>query len=362
MTLRKWLTAAAMSAGLMFGSTLPASAAEKTKNEFTFGALRTTSVEVAKTQAETWLKSTGKFDQKAFDAVWAQEDLTVLDKVADTLKLGNADAAKILNDSAAAEKDAPKAVPALIKDTKQNSFLRANLALAFARNLTSARVYEEALEALDAVAPDAVVEPGTYFFHKAVAEHALIKKDKAQKTIIRLLDDVTDAPDRYKMLATIMFVDMQAWKKDEKDLGNIVKLMDNSERRLDLGRGGKITQDIQKKIVFRLDELIKEKEAQSKGGSGQANGGNCPGGGQKPGDGDKPGSGMGPNPMKDSNIATNGGPGNVNEAKLKAYQENWGKMNDGERARAVQELTRDLPPRYRQVIEDYFKSLNKATP
>jgi hypothetical protein len=260
------LTAAALSAGLVFGSTLPAVAAEKTKNEFTFGALRSTSLEAAKGQAEAWLKSTGKFDQKAFEAVWAQEDLTVLDKVSDTLKIGSADAAKILNASAIADKAAPNAVPAIIKDTKQNSFLRANLALAFARNLTSARVYEEALEALEAIAPEAVVDPASYFFHKAVAEHALIKKDKAQKTIIRLLDDVPDAPDRYKMLATIMFVDMTGWKKDEKDLGNIVKLMDNSERRLDLGRGGKITQDIQKKIVFRLDELIKEKEAQAKSG------------------------------------------------------------------------------------------------
>ena len=71
---------------------------------------------------------------------------------------------------------------------------------------------------------------------------------------------------------------------------------------------------------------------------------------------------MGPKPMEDSQGGTNGGPGNVNEVKLKQYQENWGKMNDNERARAIQELTRDLPPHYRQVIEDYFKSLNKATP
>ena len=62
-----------------------------------------------------------------------------------------------------------------------------------------------------------------------------------------------------------MLVDMLSWKKDEKDLSNIVKLMDNSERRLDLSRPGKITQDIQKKIVFRLDELIKEKENQCQG-------------------------------------------------------------------------------------------------
>ena len=45
-------------------------------------------------------------------------------------------------------------------------------------------------------------------------------------------------------------------------------------------RGGKTTQDIQKKIVFRLDELIKEKENQAKGGQG--NGGACPAGGQGP--------------------------------------------------------------------------------
>ncbi|MCE9533334.1 MAG: hypothetical protein K8T89_19740, partial [Planctomycetes bacterium] len=321
-------------------------------------ALRTPAIDVAKTQAETWLRTTGKVDQKAFDAIWASEELTILDKVADTIKLGNADAAKILTAAANADKNAPSEVPAIIKDNKQNPYFRANLALAFARNLSGARVYEEALEALDAVTPEQVVDPSAYFFYKAVAEHALMKKDKAQKTILRLLDDVTDSPDRYKMLATIMFVDMQAWKKDEKDLGNIVKLMDNSERRLDLNRPGKVTQEIQKKIVFRLDELIKEKEAQAKGG-GQANGGNCPGGG-KP----MPGNGGGNNPsspMQDSNIAPGGGPGQINAEQLKKYQENWGKMPEQERARVIQEMTRDLPPRSRVIIEDYFKSLNKNT-
>jgi hypothetical protein len=352
MYLRKWVTAAALSASFALGLALPASAAEK-KTEFTFGALRSASAEAAKSQAEAWLQSTGKMDQKSFDAIWSQDDLTVLDKVAESLKLGSADAAKLLTESANAEKSAPKEVPAVLKDTKQNGFFRSNLALAYARNLSSARVYEESLGALEAVQPEQVVDPSAYFFYKAVAEHALIKKEKATKTIVRLLDDVADAPDRYKMLATIMFFDMQGWKKDEKDLSNIVKLMDNSERRLDLARGGKITQDIQKKIVFRLDELIKEKEAQAKGG--QANGGNCPGGG-KSGNG---GGATPSSPMKDSNIATNGGPGNVLEQKLKQYQQNWGKMPEAERARAMQELTRDLPARYKVVIEDYFKSLDK---
>ena len=94
-----------------------------------------------------------------------------------------------------------------------------------------------------------------------------MKRDDAMRTIVRLLDDVSGAPDRYSMLARIMFVEMATWKKDEKDLSNIRRLMDNSERRLTQARGGKVTQDIQKKIVFRLDELIKELEQQAKGGA-----------------------------------------------------------------------------------------------
>jgi len=355
--IRKWFAAAALSTGLALGVAMPAHTAEKKTTEFTFGVLRTSTPEVAQTQAANWLKSTGKMDQKKFDEIWKAEDLTILDKVAETLKIGSPEAARIIDASAKAESEPPKEVPALIKDMKQDPYLRANLALTFARNLASARVYEEALEALETVQPEQVVEPSTYFFHRAVTEHALIKKDKATKTIFRMLDDVADAPDRYRMLATIMLIDMTTWKKDEKDLGNIVKLMDNSERRLELSRPGKITQEIQKKIVFRLDELIKEKEAEAKGGGGAANGGNCPGGG-KPGSG--PGGGATPSsPMQDSNIGGGTGPGNL-DGKIKAYQENWGKMPEHERARAMQELTRDLPPRYRLVIEDYFKSINKT--
>ena len=111
-----------------------------------------------------------------------------------------------------------------------------------------------------------------------------MRKEAATSSIVKLLDDVADAPDRYKMVATLMFFEMQNWSPDPKDLPNIERLMDNSGRRLELARGGEKTQDIQKKIVFRLDELIKELENKNKPGQGQANGGNCPNGGQ-PGNG-----------------------------------------------------------------------------
>jgi hypothetical protein len=355
-TVRKWLTTAVIAAGLGLGTTLSASAADP-KAEYTFGTLKAMAPEAAKAQAEAWLKKAGKFDQAAFDKIWAEDEVTVLDKTLATLELGSPDAKAILAAGRNAALEAPKDVPAVLKDEKQDSFLRANLALGFARGLTNGRVYEESLAALATIKAEQTVDPSAYYFHRAVAEHALIKKDDALRSIVRLLDDVADAPDRYKMLATIMFLDMQQWKKDEKDLSNIRRLMDNSERRLGQARGGKITQDIQKKIVFRLDELIKELENQCKGG--QCNGGCCPGGGNC----NNPGGGTirSSNPAPDSAILGGAGNGTVDEKALKTLADKWGTMPEKERAKAISEITKDLPARYRVVIEDYFKSLSNTT-
>ena len=265
MTVRKWLTTAAVAAGLGLGSAMSAGAAD-TKAEYTFGSLRAATPEAAKADAEAWLKKVGKFDQAAFEKVWA-EDVSVLDRTIATLELGSPEAKQVMDAARSAAHEAPKAVPAILKDEKQATYLRANLALGFARGMTAGRVYEESLAALAGVKAEQTVDPAAYFFHRAVAEHALMRKDDAMRSIVRLLDDVSGAPDRYTMLGRILFVEMATWKKDEKDLANIRRLMDNSERRLGQARGGKTTQDIQKKIVFRLDELIKEKENQAKGGA-----------------------------------------------------------------------------------------------
>src|SRR5205085_11705383 len=107
-----------------------------------------------------------------------------------------------------------------------------------------------------------------------------------------------------------------------------------------------------KKIVFRLDELIKDIENQMKTGGQMP----CPGGGQQPG----PGSNRPNAPMPDSNIATNSGPGVVDPKKLQNLAQNWGKLPEKERAKAMMELTKDLPPRYRDVIENYFKTLARS--
>jgi len=250
----------------------PLDGADKKKELVTFSTLETVNADVARTRSLEWLKQVGKTDEatmKQFEAVWKQADRTVLDRVADTLSLGNAAAAKLLAEARSPQAPAPVEVPALLKDAKQAPFFRANLALAYAKALSNRRIHEEALDTLKALTPEQVIDPAAYLFHRAVCEHALVLKKEASATINRLLEDALDAPERYKTVGTLMLLDMQTWK-DKKDLGAIVRKMKNSERRLELARGGPQTQKIQKEIVDRLDEIIKELENKKKkpGGGG----------------------------------------------------------------------------------------------
>jgi acyl-CoA hydrolase len=45
---------------------------------------------------------------------------------------------------------------------------------------------------------------------------------------------------------------------------------------------------------------------------------------------------------------------------VKELAEVWGKLPERERAKAMLDLTRDMPPRYRAVIEEYFRKLSQV--
>jgi hypothetical protein len=49
--------------------------------------------------------------------------------------------------------------------------------------------------------------------------------------------------------------------------------------------------------------------------------------------------------------------GEIDAKRLKEIAEVWGKLPEKERAKAMLELTRDLPPRYRETIETYLKKI-----
>jgi len=109
--------------------------------------------------------------------------------------------------------------------------------------------------------------------------------------------------------------------------------------------------------------MIKELENKNKNNSQCPNDGNCPGGssGGPPKPGSGPPKGNDPSsPATESGITTQGGPGIVDQAKLKKLVENWGSLPPREQVRALQELTQGMSPRHREAIENYFRNLASA--
>lgn len=260
---RLWLSSLALS--LLLGA---AGAALGNEKNVTFGSLERVGADAARSRVTAWLKESGKADPARLDAIWKQNDRAVIDRLADSICLASPEAAALLRSARDPLAPAPTKMPTLLgKDSKLPAFVRANLALAYARALTNRRVYEEALVVLKGISPEQTADPAAHLFYRAVAEHALLQRPEATRTISQLLEDAVGiAPERYKTVSTLMLLDMHTWK--DKDLGAVARKMENIERRLELARGGPQTQKLQKEVILRLDELIKELENKAKKKSG----------------------------------------------------------------------------------------------
>jgi hypothetical protein len=356
-------------AACLLGARLSARA-DDTKKNAGFGPLETTPAATAKAKSLAWLKkaTNDNANLQAFEAIWNRPDRSILDNVADTFALGDPKAAAVLKDARETVKPATE-VPAMLQDTKADAFFRANLGLAVARNLCNRRAHEEALAILATITPEQTVDPAAYLFHRAVAEHALLKKDDATQTITRLIHDAIDSPERYKTVSALMLLDMQTWKKD---LANVARLMDNSGRRLELDRTDDQTKKIQRDVIARLDELIKElenkakKQQQGGGGGGGGGGGDdgsaCPDGSQPGGSGSGQKSGKQPpkSPADQFIIGQQSGPGNVNFTEIKKKLDNWATLPPSEQAQArqqIEELLSGLSPQHREAFENYFQEI-----
>jgi len=338
------------------------------KDTYTFGTLQAPAEIKVRLDAANWLKETGKYDsnRQAFDSLWADSNkISLLDKVSGTFALGDAAAAKLLADAKNPLSPAPTSLPDVLQNNKKSLFFRANLALAYSKALVNRKVFEESLETMKLFKAEQVIDPASFLFFKAVAEHGLLLKKEANETIARLLDDVPTAPERYKMVASLMLYDMLAWQDRNvlDKLATIGRKMDNIQRRLALERGGKKTQKQQKDVVVRLDELIKEIENMSNSDSSSSpNGGNCPSGGQAKNGKDADNNAQkSSSPAKDDIIGTGSGPGSIDPKKIKDLTEIWGKLPARDREAGMRELTRDMPPRYREIIMEYFRRLSTQT-
>ena len=232
----------------------------------------------------------------------------------------------------------------VLEDDQKLPFQRNNLRLLYARWLAQYQLYNEALEQIETLQPADVVSPAELLFYQGIAYHRLLKKDQCVPVVERLLERESSLPRRFRTLAKLMRVDIEALEIDSLD--EVSRLMDSIRVRLGHGRAGKRVRDEEESVITKLDKLIKKMEDQAAKSSAASAAGQA-------GDTKSPSD-----PMQDSMPGGPKGPGNV-DAKDIGKQSGWGDLPPKERERALQQLGKDFPSHYRDVIVEYFRKLSR---
>lgn len=202
--------------------------------------------------------------------------------------------------------------------------------------------YDEALSILN----EAEENNPRYYYNRLLCEYVLYKKDEAAKSAKALLS-FDDIPLRYRDIGEKIQYDLENIKEDS--LHHVASLMKDSQRRLNLGNGGRKVQKVQAETIAILDYLIEKIEQQEGGGLASSN---CPSE-QKSAPNKTNESSQN---AKDSNIKGNIAPGEVDPSHH-ANAGGWGSLPPKEQAKAKQYADKNYPPHYKKIIEAYNKKI-----
>ncbi len=216
---------------------------------------------------------------------------------------------------------------------------RANLQLLYGRWLAHERLYDEALVQLADLKAEEVVDPASLLFYQGVIYHHMLDKEPGAAALTRLLEQDDRLPRRYVSVARLMLADLQDLEDDSLD--HIARRMHDIQRRLDLGRAGSKVRAVEDGVIASLDKLIEDLEKQAK----SAGGGGAGGGAMRPSA-----------PAPDSRIIEGKGPGLVDRKDL-GHKAGWGNLPPKQRQEALQQIGKDYPAHYRDMIEQYFRKL-----
>jgi hypothetical protein len=228
---------------------------------------------------------------------------------------------------------------AWLADSDTPLLIRNNMRLYLARWMVQQGYYDEAISWTEGLSTDDVVAPDVQLFYRAIAYHRLVEPDKADAALTQLLQREDDLPARYQKLADLMRRDLTGL--EDESLDHIARRMEDVRRRLAQGRSGDQVQKIENGVIESLDKLIKKAEDQA-----QKSQSSSPAGGQQGGG----------TPMEDSQIAELKGPGKVEQRDV-GRGAGWGDLPEKDREKALQEIGREFPSHYREVIEEYFRRL-----
>jgi hypothetical protein len=242
----------------------------------------------------------------------------------------------------------------MLADEKLDPFVRSNLRLLFGRWLAQERYYDEALVQIGGLESKDVVDPLSLLFYQSVCHHWFLDKKEGLRTIGQLFERRAELPRRYAAMATLMQADLSALK--DESLDHISRRMNDITRRLDFGRAGKKVQGVENGVIASLDKLIEELEKQAQKQSGKGDGGDDQGqnGGRGPAQGIQS-----RNPASESTPAKGKGPGNIDKRRI-GSSSGWGNLPAKEREEALQQIGKDFPSHYREIVESYFRKIAES--
>lgn len=226
-------------------------------------------------------------------------------------------------------------------------FVAANLKLLAARRLVQARMFDEAAMLLEGLRPDDVLDPAALLFCQGVVRQRLLDREGGLAAAQRLLQRRDEIPRRYAVIAEMITADLK--QLEDESLDHISRRMQDISRRLDLGRAGETVREIEDGVVESLDKLIKEAEDQLQQMQQQAAGGS-----QQGGQNLRPGK-----PASESTPMGGRGPGEVDDRPI-GDASGWGDLDPRRRDEVLQQIGREYPAHYREVIEQYFRRLAQS--
>jgi hypothetical protein len=300
--------------------------------------------EQVRTQVFAWLegRKAGEPVRAKAEEIWSARPLPtlgpdLLERVVRTLALADDNARNLVEYCSGPKRDVMLPARPWLADPKTPPLLSANLRLWYGRWLVHESLLDEALQQLEGLRPEDVVDPASLLFYQAVVYHRLVIPEAGLAAVERLLARPDPGPRRYQAVGRLIEADLRALKEDSLD--HIARRMGDIERRLDLGHAGPKVRSIQDGVIKSLDKLIEDLEAQQQQQAASA-----------------ANRTQSSRPAKESTPMGGKGQGEVTQRNV-GNRSGWGDLPPRQREEALQQIGRDFPAHYRDVIEQYFRKL-----
>jgi hypothetical protein len=290
-----------------------------------------------------WIDTKGADEQALSEAImlWPSTELRsvegglLLDRVVETFALLDSRVEKLVDECNQAFTGKLPATYWLVS-SGDSKFVRDNLSLYYGRWLAQHEFYDEAIEMLDGLSASDVVDPAGLYFYRMVSHHHLVQPERSRAQLAQLLEQNDALPERYRKLAELVAIDLTGL--EDESLDHVARRMNDVRRRLGLGFAGDQVQVIEQGVVDSLDKIIKKLEEQQQQSASSG------------------GSAQGLKPMEDSQLPSMKAPGKVDPKDI-GNQSGWGDLPPKEREEALQQIGREFPAHYRELIEQYFRDL-----